>query len=317
MESQGGTGRAYLGLTVAAIAWGASFVATKRAVSEVSPATVVWVRFGLGVLVLGAAVAARKQWALPPRRELPFFALLGFLGVAFHQWLQANGLKTASATTSSWIVTTIPIFTALLGFLVLREVLHPVRMAGIALAAAGVLVVVSRGRPGALWAGSAGTVGDLLVLGSAVNWAVFTVLSRGRIASHPPARMMLWVMVLGWALTFPWLLAGPGFSELTLLTPIGWVSLAFLGFVCSGLAYIGYYDALRVLPAARVAAFIYFQPLVTMAVAVALGQEHLVPAALVGGALILGGVALVNKKVSGISFFLFRPPRAKKEKGNA
>jgi len=109
--------------------------------------------------------------------------------------------------------------------------------------------------------------------------------------------MMLWVMAIGWAFTFPWLLAGPGFSELTRPTPTGWMALIFLGFVCSGLAYIGYYDALRVLPAARVAAFIYFQPLVTMAVAVALGQEHLVPAALLGGALILGGVALVNRRV--------------------
>jgi len=138
-------GRAYLGLAVAAIAWGASFVATKRAVSEVSPATVVWARFGMGVLVLGAAVALRRQWALPPRRELPFFVLLGFLGVTLHQWLQSNGLRTATATTSSWIVTTIPIFTALLGFLVLKERLHPVRIAGIVLAAVGVLVVVSRG----------------------------------------------------------------------------------------------------------------------------------------------------------------------------
>ena len=305
-------GRAYLGLAVAAIAWGASFVATKRAVSEVSPATVVWARFGMGVLVLGLAVALRRQWALPPRRELPFFVLLGFLGVALHQWLQSNGLKTATATTSSWIVTTIPIFTALLGFLVLKERLQPVRIAGIALAAIGVLVVVSRGRFGALWSGQEGTVGDLLVLGSAVNWAVFTVLSRSRIGSHPPARMMLWVMAIGWFFTFPWLLAGPGFSELTLPTPTGWLALAFLGFVCSGLAYIGYYDALRVLPAARVAAFIYFQPLVTMAVAVLLGQEHLVPAALLGGALILGGVALVNQKGSGISYFLFRPRLPKK-----
>jgi len=289
-------GRAYLGLAVAAIAWGASFVATKRAVSEVSPATVVWARFGMGVLVLALAVVLRRQWALPPKRELPFFVLLGFLGVAFHQWLQANGLKTATATTSSWIVTTIPIFTALLGFLALRERLAPARMAGIALAAVGVLVVVSRGNPRALWSGHEGTVGDLLVLGSAVNWAVFTVLSRSRIVSHPPARMMLWVMAIGWAFTFPWLFAGPGVSELARPTPSGWMALFFLGFVCSGLAYIGYYDALRVLPAARVAAFIYFQPLVTMAVAVALGQEHLVPAALLGGALILLGVALVNRR---------------------
>jgi drug/metabolite transporter (DMT)-like permease len=182
---------------------------------------------------------------------------------------------------------------------VLGERLGRARIAGIALATAGVLVVVSRGRLGALWTGEEGTIGDVLVLASAVNWAVFTVLSRGRIREEEPARMMLWVMTAGWALTFPWLFSGPGLSELPRLTPGGWVAVLFLGLVCSGAAYVAYYDALRVLSAARVASFIYLQPLVTAAVAVAAGQETLVPAAFVGGALILGGLALVNRSRAG------------------
>jgi drug/metabolite transporter (DMT)-like permease len=85
---------------VAAIAWGASFVATKRAVSEVSPATVVWARFGMGVLVLGAAVACAGS-GRSPRDGAAVLRAAGFLGVALHQWLQSNGLRTATATTSS------------------------------------------------------------------------------------------------------------------------------------------------------------------------------------------------------------------------
>ena len=56
---------------VAIALWGASFVATKVALAQAAPLTVVWLRFGIGVMVLGALVAARGELRLPPARELP------------------------------------------------------------------------------------------------------------------------------------------------------------------------------------------------------------------------------------------------------
>ena len=135
------------------IVWGGTFIATKIALQEVSPATVVWLRFAMGVIILGAAVAMRKQFAMPERNEWLYFALLGFIGVTFHQWLQANGLVTAQATTTAWIVATTPIFIALFGWLVLKEKLGWLKIFGIALAAFGVLLIVSNGNFGALFAG--------------------------------------------------------------------------------------------------------------------------------------------------------------------
>ena len=162
----------YLEALLAVVIWGGNFIATKEALLEVSPATLVWLRFGIGVLVLGVAVVARKQFALPPRRELAYFALLGFLGVTFHQWLQATGLITAAATNTAWIVATIPVFTALLGWLALKEKLGILRVSGMVLAAAGVILIVSKGNLGSLFSGAFG-FGESLILISAVNWAVF------------------------------------------------------------------------------------------------------------------------------------------------
>ena len=82
---------------------------------EVSPVTVVWLRFAIGVAVLGAVVIARKQFSIPRGRELGYLILLGFIGISFHQWLQSTGLVTAQASTTAWIVATTPIFIALLG----------------------------------------------------------------------------------------------------------------------------------------------------------------------------------------------------------
>lgn len=282
-------------VTIAVVAWGASFVATKQALADAQPATVVWLRFAMGVAILGLAVAARRQLAPPPARELGLLALLGFLGVAFHQWLQANGLVTAQATTSAWIVATTPIFAALLGRLVLGERLGGWRALGIPLAAAGVLIVVARGDLAALAAGQFGTPGDLLVLFSAPNWAVFTVLSRHSLARFAPAQLMLYVMSLGWLFVTPWFLVAAGPGDLARLTTGGWLAVGFLGVFCSGLAYIFWYDALQVIPAGRLSAFLYVEPLVTVAVAAALGREAVLASTLLGGAAIVAGVWLVNR----------------------
>ena len=84
----------------AVIIWGGTFIATKIALREVSPVTIIWMRFGIGMLILGMAVSVRRQFALPSKNDLAYFALLGFIGVTFHQWLQATGLQTARATTT-------------------------------------------------------------------------------------------------------------------------------------------------------------------------------------------------------------------------
>ena len=280
---------------VAVLVWGASFIATKVALTEVSPVTVVWLRFAMGVAVLGAAVALRRQFALVSARELAAFAVLGLVGITFHQWLQSTALVTAQASTSGWIVATTPIFMAVLGRVVLKERLGAARAAGIALAAAGVLLVVTRGQPGELLRGRFGAPGDLLILASAPNWAVFSVLSRRALRIHPATRMMAYVMAFGWLFTSLQLAAGPGLSEVSRLDARGWAAIVFLGIACSGLAYIAWYDALQRMPASEAGALLYVEPLVAMAVAAAVLGERVTVATVLGGAVILLGVWLVNR----------------------
>jgi len=279
----------------AVIAWGASFVATKVALRTVSPVTVVWLRFALGFVILGLAVALRRQFALPQKKEIAYFASLGFLGIAFHQWLQSTGLLTAQATTTAWIIATTPVFMALLGWVVLREGLHRFQVMGIILAAFGVLLVVSGGDFSALAAGDFGTVGDLLILISALNWAIFSTLSRRGLQRYSAALMMLYVMGFGLLFTSLLFFSGPGFGEVSQLDREGWIGVCFLGVFCSGFAYIFWYDALQKLPVAQAGSFLYFEPLVTLVVAAWVLHEPLIIAALLGGATILLGVWLVNR----------------------
>jgi drug/metabolite transporter (DMT)-like permease len=286
---------AFVKVTFAVLAWGASFVATKVALQEVSPVTVVWLRFAMGVAILGAVVVMRRQFALPGRGDLAYFALLGFIGITFHQWLQSTGLLTAQASTTAWIVATTPVFMALLGRLVLNERLGWLKAGGITLAALGVLLVVSKGDWSALSSGQFGTPGDFLILVSAPNWAVFSVISRRGLQAHPAARMMFYVMGFGWLLTSVLLFTGPGLSEIGQLSLDGWMGIGFLGVFCSGVAYVFWYDGLQSIPASQVGAFLYLEPLVTVVVASLVLSEPLLIVTLIGGAIILAGVWIVNR----------------------
>jgi len=279
----------------AVVAWGGSFVATKVALRDVSPVTVVWLRFAMGTVILGAAVLLRKQFAVPSRKDALYFALLGLIGIAFHQWLQSTGLTTAQATTTAWIVATTPVFMALLGWLALKEKLRWLQAGGILVAALGVLVVVTKGDLSALAAGHVGTTGDLLILISAPNWAIFSTLSRRGLKQHPAARMMFYVMGFGWLFTTVQLLLGPGVSEVPHLALDGWLGMGFLGIFCSGLAYIFWYDALQAMPVAQTGAFVYVEPFVTVVVAAVVLGEPFLLASLAGGVAIILGVWLVNR----------------------
>ena len=286
----------YLKVLFCVAVWGGSFIATKVVLLEVSPVTVVWLRFAIGVAILGFSVARRRQWAMPGRADLGYFALLGFLGITFHQWLQSTGLVTAQATTTAWIIAATPVFIALLGALFLHEKLGWVRVGGIALAALGVLLILTRGNLGQLAQGRlVQAPGDWLILISAPNWAIFSVASRRGLARHPAARMMFFVMVLGWLFTTILLLSGPGFSEIAHLRLDGWLGVAFLGICCTGLAYIFWYDALQAIPATRVGAFLYLEPLVTAVAASFILREPLLLVSILGGGVILVGVWLVNR----------------------
>lgn len=280
----------------AVIIWGASFIATKIALVDVSPITIIWLRFLMGVIILGITVIMRRQFILPQLQEVGYFALLGFLGISFHQWLQSNGLQTSEAGTTAWIVSTTPVFMALLGWIVLKEGLGWLKVTGIFLAFAGVLIVVSKGDIFYISIGSFGAPGDKLILVSAVNWAVFSVLSRKGLKAYPASLMMFYVMSIGWIFISILFGAGTGIEEISNLTPEGWVSVAFLGIFCSGLAYIAWYDALKVLSTAQTGVFLYIEPLVAVVVAFFILSEAITLASLIGGGIIIFGVWLVNSR---------------------
>jgi drug/metabolite transporter (DMT)-like permease len=279
----------------AALFWGVSFVATKAALREVHPLTIIVLRFGMGVLILFLAVWQTRLVKTVGGRDLVPLAILGAIGVAFHQGLQVTGLELTSASSMAWLVALNPVFTAILAWRFLSEIFGPLKVLGLAIAFVGAIAVVTKGvlSPETLHLPS--TTGDLLALASALNWAVFSVASKPLLRRLPPKLMMAYVMLIGWLMVLPFWGAGQGWNDVSHLTATGWVAIGFLGIFCSGLAYIFWYDALAQIDASQVAAFIYIEPLVTVVVAAIVLSEAFTLATFLGGLTILVGVYLVNR----------------------
>jgi drug/metabolite transporter (DMT)-like permease len=283
---------------------------------ELSPATITVSRFGIGLIVIFFLIGPERARSAFAKDRLLSVAVLGFFGIALHQWLQANGLKTAQATVGSWIVATIPVFVAILGRVILGEILGLVRSLGIGVAGIGVLIVIGQGNPLSIIEGHIGSIGDLLFVLSALNWAVFTVISRGRIirqkiqaaeninaykndvsgSVEDPLGLMFVVMFFGWLFSLLWLVADGGWRGLLALQTESVLSLLFLGIASSGLAYAFWYGGLQKIQASRAGVFLYIEPFVTAILAWPILGEKMTTATILGGATILIGVWLVNRE---------------------
>ena len=274
---------------VAVVFWGISFVATKAALEEISPVTLIASRFIIGALVLLAIVRE-----LPPRSEWKWLALMGFVGVFIHQMLQSFALTMTSASSTGWLIGVTPIWSAILSAILLRERFGGWKIFGLAAGFAGALLVVTRGDFSPDVFGRPSTMGDLMILISTVNWAVYSVIGHKTIRRLGPRRATSGAMLFGAVMLTPFFVAQRGWRELPNLSAIGWTSLLFLAIGCSALGYLFWYGALERVEVSRVAALLYAEPLVTCAAAVILLGERVSGTVIAGGLLVLIGVLIAQ-----------------------
>jgi drug/metabolite transporter (DMT)-like permease len=102
-------------------------------------------------------------------------------------------------------------------------------------------------------------------------------------------------MTIGWLITSVAFFANKNYIDLPQLDSRGWVAMIFLGIFTTGLAYIAWFDALAQLPAAQTGAFLFIEPLTSMVVAAIILNEKITLVSILGGAVILVGIWLVNR----------------------
>jgi len=276
-------------MVLVTLVWGVNYIVIKAALAVFSPLAFNAVRFAIA-----ATAIATLAWLSGSRR--PAFhvvvrlALLGVLGNTVYQLLYIEGMARTRAGTAALIMAAVPVLTAASSHLLGHERLRWRDLAGLAMSTAGLAMVVGGGALGFRGA----LVGNLLMLGAAVLWTVYTIAAKPLVDELGPRATTAWSMALG---SVPLLLIcvpAAAAQPWGAVTPAAWAGAVFSALCSLVLAYLIWYRAVARLGATRTAFYSNFSPAVTLLAAWPLLGE--VPTAwqLLGAAGIFGSLAVVR-----------------------
>jgi drug/metabolite transporter (DMT)-like permease len=239
------------------------------------------------VVLVGYGCATHMR--LPARRDLVAVALVGALGFAGYQMALAAGERSVSAGSAGMIVNLSPVFIALLATAFLGERLRGWGWAGIAVSFGGV-ALIALGEGGGLRFAP----GALLVLAAAAFQALHFVIQKPRLRAYRPLEFITYAVVVGAALLLPWL---PGLlRQAPDASASATLAVVYLGLFPSAIGHVTWAYVLARAPASRAASWLYAVPPATLAIAWLWLGEAPAALAILGGAIALGGVALVNAR---------------------
>ncbi|MCK4606092.1 MAG: DMT family transporter [candidate division Zixibacteria bacterium] len=271
--------------------WGLSYIAIKVVLRELEPVEMIAARFLLATPVLYLIIRGKglKVWPVEKMGKLCVAALLVFL----HFWVMAHGLKETSASNTAWILTTAPIFVAILAKAYLKEAFNAYQWLGMLVACAGVVALTSEGSLSNLaWISSRG---DVIVLGSCLTWALYTVATREITGKVHPLVATFWMTGIAGLVFIPYTLATSGIGVYLDMQPITVLSLIFLGVFCLAVAFWLWAEGLSRQSSAEVGTYLYVEPLFAMIFASVLLDEPITIWLLVGAALISLGVYISER----------------------
>ena len=236
------------------------------------------------------ALCRRMAGARPiARTERGTIFLLALLGVTVNQVLFLLGLSLTSAINTTILMTLIPIFTLAAAALLRHERLRPKAVLAIALAGAGALLLLRVERFD--WS-DAHFRGNLLLLANGISYSFYLVLSRPVLARYPALSVVSGVFLFGAPGIV--LAASPALGKLSFgaVAPVAWASLAAIVLFGTVLPYYWNSWALARTHASRVAFYVFLQPLIASAAAIAVLGERLTLRAAAAALLILAGLAV-------------------------
>jgi len=279
-------------LLLTVIFWGLSFIATKMALQYLTPVEIIAIRLLLGAPTLYLVVLIKKI-EIKFKKVDYFILLVASVVLSLHFLIQAFGLQYTSATNTAWLVATIPVFIAILSALFLKERLSSFKIGGIALATFGVILLVSGGKLTSL--GSLHSVGDWIILSSGITWGVYTIITRNVTRTNNPLAVSLTILIVPTLFLNAYSAYTTPVSKILDLPINIIIALIFLGVFCLGLAHWFWLEGLSRKGATEVGVYIYIEPVVTTIVAIPLLNEQLTLFTILGAALIIGGVYIVQK----------------------
>lgn len=272
----------------AALIWSSSYSVTKVALRTFPPFTIGLLRFVLASALLAALVRrSRHRSARPGRRDFLRLATGGVLGTTIYFAIENTGVNLATASDAALLVAAYPAITIFLEMVLYRRRASAIKAAGVAVAIAGVYLIVSNlpreSSPHRL-------AGDILLVVSGVVWAFYNFATRAVRERYSTVQVIYYQTVAGTVAFVPLALIERSKWQAPHLS--GLVAVAQLGVFCSVAAFFLYAFGLKRLEASTAVGILNLVPVFGVIIPILFLGESLTTLQLVGGAVVIGGVTL-------------------------
>lgn len=278
--------RIIIAIATSLIFWASAFAAIRLSLRSYSPGHLVLLRFLTASLIL-LVYALIVRMPMPKKKDLPAMFFLGFIGITVYHLTLAYGELTVSAGSASILVSSAPIFTALLAVFILREKINFWGWAGILISFFGVtLVTMGEGK------GITFEPAVILILLSAISASFYIVLQKPYLKKYSPVQFVTYAI---WTGTFFQLYFSAGLFQSIKNAPIGTtLAIVYLGIFPAALSYITWSYVLSRIPTSLAASYLYLSPVLAILIAMVWLGEIPTFLSLIGGVFTLTGVIIVN-----------------------
>ena len=282
-------------LTVAV--WGTTFVWTKLLIiNGLSPAQIFTLRFIIAyVLLTGFSLwRGRHKWLSDNWRDELTMMALGLTGGSMYFLTENESLRFTTATNTSLIVCSCPLFAMLIIALFYKsERFSRLQALGSLLALIGMAAVVLNGH----FVLHLSPLGDTLAFSACICWALYTLLMKPVMGRYPAMFITRKVFFYGILTILPYYIFVPDMPSLdVLMRPEVALNLLFLGSVASMLCYLTWSWCMKGLGAVVCTNWVYVNPITTIIAAWLILDEQITVYFLIGSILIIAGMYLSSKK---------------------
>ena len=253
------------------VIWGVNWPAIRVSVLEIEPWTFRTICLGSGASMLVAVMLVRKESLWVPRGEILPLIVVGLLNVTAYHMLTAYGLTRIDAGRGTILTFTFPLWSVLLGTVVLRERITPERFAALLLGLSAMALLIG---PDIGTVGQS-PVGALLLIAAAISWACATLLMKSRQWSIGSIAMATWQLIIGSVpIAVGTLFIGDAPDFTTLSTP-AWVGLIYGSAIAVGFGQWIWFRILQTTPSAVASLSTLAVPIVGVFSAGWLLDEHI------------------------------------------
>jgi drug/metabolite transporter (DMT)-like permease len=289
------TALAVLAAAVTGVQVGAAITATRFVAGAISPSSLAFIRYAIGVACLVPALAfvARVRFA---RRDIAPIALLGIGQFGVLIALLNYGLQTVPAGRGALIFAAFPLLTLLFAALVGHERIALGKLAGILITLLGVALALSEKLINGTTADAASDwTGELAILGAAATGAICSVLYRPYLRRYPTLPVSAFAMAAAAAALFVPAALGDLFVAPAHLSASAWAAIVFIG-LSSGGGYVLWLWALANIAATRVTVFLSLSPVTAAVLGITLLGEPVTLGMMAGVGCVAAGLWVANRE---------------------